>query len=187
MLAWVLEFARTKLTYTFNSSSGYLASKQDSTPSLTWPAAEVKRRPSSPEERPRCAPASTSRRITWVFIISSLFRWTTICNVHLKMTVLHSRHQRRVVRRVPYMHTCTLKQCLQILIWGLFVKTVKTSNSYFQPFSRSHWTIAIWPLAEATWRGVRPLWSPEIFLNLLSVNIDWCIFYWFLWYDLQLL
>ena len=51
---------------------GNPASKQDSTPSLTWPAAEVKRRPSSPEERPRCAPASTSRRITWVFLIISL-------------------------------------------------------------------------------------------------------------------
>ena len=114
-----LEFARTKVTYTFNSSSGYLTSKQDLTPPLTWPAADVRRRPSSPEERPRCAPASLSRRITWFFfIIFQFLCWTTLCSVHLKMTVLHSRHQRRVVWRVPYMHTCTLEQFLQIFIWG---------------------------------------------------------------------
>ena len=31
-----------------------------------------------------------------------------------------------------------------------------------QPFLSSHCTIPIWPLAEATWSGVLPLWSPEI-------------------------
>ena len=79
----------------------------------TWPALEVKRMPSSTEERPRWAPASTSRRTTcflFCFFKNENAFW--YFGTYLKMTTLHGCHQGCLVKWVPHVYACSWNRSL---------------------------------------------------------------------------